>query len=251
MTMSDEWIKPDWPAPANIHAITTTRIGGVSLSPYDTLNLADHVGDNQASVKENRRRLVHELGLPGEPRWLKQVHGTHVPAADEINPDCCEADAAFTSKQNTVCAVLTADCLPILLCNKEGTQVAVIHAGWRGLLDGVIESTIRNMGCPGNELMAWLGPAIGPDVFEVGPEVRDAFIARRVEAVKAFTPALNDRWMANIYTLASQRLAGEGLAEIYGGNLCTYSDPLRFYSYRRDGLTGRMATLIWISPDVI
>jgi YfiH family protein len=251
MTMSNEWIKPDWPAPATIHAVTTTRIGGMSLPPYDTLNLADHVGDNQASVKENRRRLVRELGLPGEPRWLKQVHGTHVPAADEINPDCCEADAAFTSQQNIVCAVLTADCLPILLCNQEGTQVAAIHAGWRGLLAGVIESTIKKMGGNGDELMAWLGPAIGPDAFEVGQEVRDAFIGRRHEAAQAFTPAENDHWMANIYTLASQRLAGEGVSEIYGGNLCTYSDPLRFYSYRRDGLTGRMATLIWISPVVI
>ena len=247
MTMINEWIRPEWPAPDNVHAVTTTRAGGVSISPFDTLNLADHVGDEPAHVKENRRRLFHKLKLPAEPRWLKQVHGTHSLAADRSNPECCEADATFTSQQNVVCVVLTADCLPILLCNQDGTQVAAIHAGWRGLLDGVIESTLAEMDCGRDGLMAWLGPAIGPEVFEVGHDVRDAFIDRDSEAVTAFKQSANNKWLADIYALARQRLSRAGVSAVYGAGFCTYSDADRFYSYRRDGVTGRMATLIWIS----
>jgi hypothetical protein len=239
-----ELILPSWPAPANVRAAVTTRRGGVSLPPYDTLNLGDHVGDDPAAVAGNRRRLVAALGLPAEPRWLSQVHGTFAVDAAVLGVGC-EADASHTALPGVVCAVLTADCLPVLLCNRNGTQVAAVHAGWRGLLNGIIEQCIAAMGGE-DELLAWLGPAIGPQAFEVGEEVREAFVADTPEAVAAFAPLPNGRWLADIYALARQRLHRAGVTSVYGGGHCTFSEPERFYSYRRDGRTGRMASLIWM-----
>lgn len=242
--MSLEFITPDWPAPERVRALTTTRRGGISLPPFDSLNLGDHVGDDPAAVAENRRRLVTELGLPGEPRWLIQVHGTCSADAASVSRGC-EADASYTDQPEVVCAVLTADCLPLLLCDRKGRQVAAVHAGWRGLLNGVIEQTITALGA-GDELLAWLGPAIGPAAFEVGEEVREAFLADDSAADTAFAPSPNGRWLADIYALARWRLQRAGVASVSGGEHCTYSEAERFYSYRRDGRTGRMASLIWI-----
>ena len=242
--MNLELITPSWPAPPNVHAAVSTRHGGVSLPPYDSLNLGDHVGDDPAAVAENRRRLREALSLPAEPRWLSQVHGTCALDA-AVAGERCEADAAFASRPAVVCAVLTADCLPLLLCDRAGTRVAAVHAGWRGLLEGVIEQTIAAMGT-GGELLAWLGPAIGPAAFEVGDEVRAAFLVHAPEAHTAFSPSPNGRWLADIYALARQRLQLAGVDAIYGGEHCTYSEAERFYSYRRDGVTGRMASLIWM-----
>lgn len=241
--MNFELILPDWPAPKHVRALTTTRQGGVSLPPYDTLNLGDHVGDAPSSVAENRRRLVQAWKLPAEPRWLSQLHGTCSADAAVIHGNC-QADASHTDQPGVVCAVLTADCLPVLLCERSGRRVAAIHAGWRGLLDGVIEQTVASMGAEG-ELLAWLGPAIGPRAFEVGGEVREAFLVESQEAETAFMPS-NDKWLADLYSLARQRLHRTGVNAIYGGEHCTYSEPERFYSYRRDGRTGRMASLIWM-----
>jgi len=240
-------IQPDWPAPPGIHALTTTRLGGVSLAPYDSLNLGDHVGDAPAAVAENRRRLVEALSLPAEPHWLSQVHGTCATDA-ALAPSGCEADASHTERPGVVCAVLTADCLPLLLCDRAGRHVAAVHAGWRGLLNGVIERTIEVMAAEG-DVIAWLGPAIGPRAFEVGDEVREAFIAAASAATAAFVPSSNGRWLADIYALARQRLQAIGVGSVHGGQHCTYSEAERFYSYRRDGQTGRMASLIWIGDN--
>lgn len=239
-----EFIIPDWPAPANVRAVTSTRLGGVSLPPYDSLNLGDHVGDDPLAVAENRRRLCDELGLPAEPCWLSQVHGTSCCDAALISAGT-EADALFAARPGVVCAVLTADCLPLLLCDVAGERVAAVHAGWRGLLNGVIENSVRKMGV-GSEVLAWLGPAIGPAAFEVGEEVRAAFISHDPLAAEAFVSAGEGEWLADIYRLARQRLAACGISRIYGGELCTYSDGARFYSFRRDGPTGRLASLIWM-----
>lgn len=239
-----EVIRPDWPAPANVHAAVTTRQGGVSLPPFDTLNLGDHVGDDPAAVAENRRLVSESLHLTTEPRWLSQVHGTATVDA-AVCETGCEADASHTDQPGVVCAVMTADCLPVLFCDTSGRHVAVAHAGWRGLLNGVIEMAISNMNAEG-EILAWLGPAIGPEAFEVGDEVRDAFLAVDGGAANAFIPSPNGRWLADIYTLAQRRLQHSGVGGIYGGGFCTFTDTQRFYSYRRDGRTGRMASLIWL-----
>jgi len=246
-TLNLEIITPDWPAPAKVHALTTTRTGGVSMPPYDSLNLGDHVGDDPGAVTENRRRLVEAVSLPAEPRWLNQVHGTCATDALSVSPGC-EADASHTARAGVVCAVLTADCLPLLLCDHEGYHVAAVHAGWRGLLNGVIERTIEAMEATA-PLMAWLGPAIGPQAFEVGDEVRQAFIEVDASAATAFAPSAGERWLADIYALARMRLEASGIMAVYGGDHCTYSEPERFYSYRRDGKTGRMASLIWIGDN--
>jgi hypothetical protein len=240
-------ITPDWPAPPRVHALTTTRRGGVSQPPYDSLNLGDHVGDDPAAVAENRRRLIEALSLPAEPRWLSQVHGTRAANAAQVSSGC-EADASHTDRPGIVCAVLTADCLPLLLCDRDGHHVAAVHAGWRGLLNGVIERTIAAMDTE-QGLHAWLGPAIGPQAFEVGEEVREAFVAEDAAAEAAFAPSPGGRWLADIYALARRRLQRVGVHSISGGGHCTYSDPARFYSYRRDGKTGRMASLIWIEGN--
>lgn len=237
-----ELILPDWPAPANVRACTTTRQGGVSAGPYASLNLGDHVGDDPAHVTENRARLRRELALPAEPLWLTQVHGI---AVAEGQGGCADASVAFAP--GTVCTVMTADCLPLLLCDRAGTAVAAVHAGWRGLLAGVIEAAVARLRIPAAELLVWLGPAIGPQSFEVGEEVRTAFMAEDAAAAAAFRPAPGGRWLADLYALARLRLARCGITAVYGGGLCTFSDAARFYSYRRDGVTGRMASLIWLA----
>lgn len=242
--MPPEFIRPDWPAPANVHALVTTRNGGVSSGPYASLNLGDHVGDDPAAVAENRCRL--RAALPAEPVWLRQVHGKRCIDAAHTTTDN-EADAAWTNVPGTVCAVLTADCLPILLCDDDGTVVAAAHAGWRGLAAGVIEATVRSMNSPGKRLMAWLGPAIGPQRFEVGGEVRACFIAHDPQATAAFVPQGGDKWLCDLYQLARLRLNALGIRRIAGADFCTASDEKCFYSYRRDGVTGRMASLIWRS----
>lgn len=243
------WIEPNWPAPTTVRALTTTRGGGLSQGPYESLNLGDHVGDEPWRVAANRERLLAAAGLPAEPVWLEQVHGCDVcrlGAEAAPTPATRRADAAVATAPGVVCAVLTADCLPVLLCDQSGTCVAAVHAGWRGLLDGVIEAAVARMGCPPQALMAWLGPAIGPDNFEVGDEVRSAFCARSPAAAAAFRPSPAGRWLADLYALARGRLDGFGVKRVSGGDLCTLSDAERFFSYRRDGVTGRMATLIWI-----
>jgi len=243
MNLIEHCILPDWLAPKNVRALQTTRNGGFSLSPYASLNLGDHVGDNPLMVERNRM-LMQPL-LPSEPVWLKQVHGTVVVDAGQTS--CWpQADACITSKPGAVCVIMTADCLPVLLCNELGTVVGAAHAGWRGLCDGVIEQTVHSMNVPPQTLMAWLGPAIGPLAFEVGEEVRAAFVARQPEASEAFVPEANGKWLADLYLLARLRLSALGIKRVYGGGLCTYSDNERFFSYRREGTTGRMGTFIWI-----
>lgn len=244
-----DFILPDWPAPASVRAVSTARAGGVSQALFGSLNLGDHVGDAASAVAENRARLRSVLNLPAEPCWLQQVHGNcAVDAAAQAQP--CQADAAYTDQPGVVCAVLTADCLPLLLCNRAGTRVAAVHAGWRGLANGVIERTLAGFTESGSELMAWMGPAIGPRAFEVGDEVRAEFVAHDGVAAAAFQPARAGHWFADLYTLARQRLAACAVNAVYGGDYCTYTDAARFYSYRRDGSTGRMASLIWLEATV-
>ncbi len=242
--MPENFIRPDWPAPSTVRAVVTTRRGGVSLPPFDTFNLGAHVGDDPAHVAENRRRLSEALALPQEPAWLTQVHGTQVVRAEEAG----EADAVWTNQIGPVCAILTADCLPVLFCDEQGTRVAAAHAGWRSLVGGVLEATVAAMDVPGERIMAWLGPAIGPTCFEVGEEVRAEFLARDDGAEACFHPSPQGRWLADLYALARRRLTACGVQAVYGGGLCTYRDADLFYSYRRDGRTGRMASLIWLAP---
>lgn len=245
--MKKGWIVPDWPAPASVHALVTTRGGGVSVAPYACLNLGDHVGDDPIAVAANRRML--QTSLPTEPVWLKQVHGRGIADADHA-AGVPEADGSVARKSGIVCAVLTADCLPVLLCDRAGTVVAAAHAGWRGLADGVVEAAVAAMAVEAGEILAWLGPAIGPRAFEVGGEVRQIFMEHDPAAESAFIPSANaGKWLADIYLLARQRLARIGVSAVYGGGYCTYADAERFYSYRRDGVTGRMASLVWIDPE--
>ena len=236
-------ITPDWPAPPNVRALTTTRQGGVSVPPWDSFNLAEHVGDDPVCVSINRARL--KTLLPHPPLWLQQVHGT-VCVDAAVAGNNAGADAAFTRQRGQVCAVLTADCLPVLLCDEGGTVVAVAHAGWRGLLAGVIESTVAAMGVPGNQLIAWLGPAIGPTAFEVGAEVREAFLGHDPAASNAFVAGRQGKWMGDIQELARQRLDALDIRRHTSADSCTVSEPERFFSYRRDGVSGRMASLIWL-----
>jgi len=237
-----EWVIPHWPAPAGVRAYTTTRAGGVSAGAYAALNLAAHVGDDPAAVEENRRRLRTQL--PAEPLWLSQVHGTTVVRAEDA-VEGVAADAAFTRRAGRVCAVLTADCLPVLLCNDAGTVVAAAHAGWRGLAGGVVEAAVRATNEPPARLLAWLGPAIGPQAFEVGAEVRAAFLAHYSPEAAAFAAKGNGKWLADLYRLAELRLRGLGVERVFGGGFCTFNEAERFYSYRREKATGRMASLIW------
>jgi YfiH family protein len=237
------WIKPDWPLPPGVKAAVTLRTGGVSIGGYASHNPASHVNDDPAKVAANRDIIRDMLQLPADPVWLQQVHGVEVVKADRIS-DLPEADASFTDQIGTVCAVLTADCLPVLFCGNGGDVVSAAHAGWRGLQAGVIEHTLQAMEC--REVSVWLGPAIGPDNFEVGDEVRGAFLANNAKADCAFKSNGPGKWLADIYQLARLQLAELGVDQIYGGGLCTVADPQRFYSYRRDGAaTGRMASLIW------
>ena len=241
--MPPDWLRPDWPAPPRVRALMTTRAGGVSQPPYDSFNPAAHVGDDPMAVEANRRLLVAHL--PSPPLWLNQVHGCGVAVFGQAGQP--EADAAVARAPGQVCAVLTADCLPVLFCEASGTAVAAAHAGWRGLAAGVLERTVEAMGGTPSRILAWMGAAIGPQAFEVGPEVRDAFVALHPEAMAAFRPSQGDRLLADIYALARLRLAAAGVEQVYGGGLCTHSDAQRFYSYRRDGKTGRMASLIWLA----
>jgi YfiH family protein len=239
--MSD-WLIPDWPAPAGVKACVTTRAGGVSLAPFDSLNLGDHVDDNPEAVAENRRRLTGRFSI--KPAWLKQVHGIDVVEADPSV--VATADASWTATPGIACSAMTADCLPALFCDRAGTRVAAAHAGWRGLAAGVLEATLESLKTAPEEVLVWLGPAIGPQAFEVGPEVREAFVRQLPQTEQAFVPSHNPgKFMADIYKLARLRLAACGITAVYGGDFCTVSDP-RFYSYRRSPRTGRFASLIWL-----
>lgn len=238
-------IVPQWPLPEGVAACSSTRIGGVSLPPYDSLNLGAHCGDNLDDVEENRRLFYAAASLPSKPVWLEQVHGTEVLKLTGGPYFSKRADASYSSTPGTVCAVMTADCLPVLFCNKAGTEVAAAHAGWRGLCEGVLEETIICFKDAPENIIAWLGPAIGPEAFEVGPEVREAFMAKDLQADSAFRPS-GEKYIADIYTLARQRLSAAGINHIYGGDRCTYSEAGDFFSYRRDRTTGRMASFIWL-----
>ncbi|HEY0663732.1 MAG TPA: peptidoglycan editing factor PgeF [Thiobacillaceae bacterium] len=237
-------ITPEWPAPAGVKSLMTTREGGVSGPPWSSFNLGDHVGDDPASVAANRARL-HQI-LPAEPGWLKQVHSARVV---ELGRGAdLDADASFTRERGQVCAVLTADCLPVLFCDRAGSVVAAAHAGWRGLAGGVLEATVAAMQAPPGEVLAWMGAAIGPAAFEVGEEVRETFVRQHAEAAAAFVPRSEPgKWLADIYRLARIRLDSMGVHAVYGGGRCTFSEAETFYSYRRDGVTGRMASLIWLA----
>jgi YfiH family protein len=259
------WLLPDWPAPPRVRSLITSRDGGVSRAPYASLNLGAHVGDDPFAVAENRRRLAGHL--PASPCWLEQVHGTTlVDAAGLAAAEVPVADGAFVRAPGVVCAVMTADCLPVLLCDQSGSVVAALHAGWRGLQAGILERAVEALGVPGVRLLAYLGPAIGPQAFEVGDEVRRAFVDAHQEAAAAFLPVQQDwpaqnvaaaggpatqqpepKWLADIYLLARKSLRRAGVDAIYGGGACTLREAERFFSYRRDGVTGRMAALIWLA----
>lgn len=237
------FIEPDWPAPAGVRALITTRVGGVSRTPYASLNLGDHVGDDPDAVAKNRARVT--ALLPGIPLWLRQVHGVEIADPSRDRPGC-KADGAVTRQRGRPLAVLTADCLPVLLADEDGTAVAIAHAGWRGLAAGVIEHAVRALRTDPKRLIAYLGPAIGPNAFEVGQDVADAFLTGQAEAASAFRPGAPSKWFADLYALARLRLARLGVDRVYGGTFCTYSDPHRFYSHRRDPCTGRMASFVWL-----
>jgi YfiH family protein len=239
-----DWLIPDWPAPVGIKACVTTRAGGISLAPFDSFNLGDHVDDDPVAVAHNRALLTSRLHT--QPAWLKQVHGINIVEASPA--EVLQADASWSQTPGVACTIMTADCLPALFCNRQGTQVAAAHAGWRGLAAGVLEAAVDSFADAPSEVMVWLGPAIGPQAFEVGPEVRDAFIATHPETVEAFVPSVNaGKFMADIYQLARLRLAAYGVTAVYGGGLSTYNDE-RFFSYRRSARTGRFASLVWIDP---
>ena len=244
MGAASDWIVPDWPAPPGVSALVTTRVGGASRGPYAEGNLAAHVVDDPVAVAANRARLDRQLAGAGPVLWLEQVHGTVVVAADDWTPGTV-ADAAWSDRPGPVCAVLTADCLPVLFCAHNGSRVAAAHAGWRGLAAGVLEATVAALGVPPGSLLAWLGPAIGAHAYEIDTAVRDAFVGADPGAATAFVATRPGHWRADLYALARRRLARVGVDAVYGGGLCTASDSARFYSYRRDGVTGRMASLVW------
>lgn len=249
------WIDADWPAPPRIRALTTTRHGfGVSRPPFDHLDLGLRNGDDVELVQENRRLLERALELPSSPRWLRQVHGVDVVRFDDVTVDAVvagserEADASVTSTPGVVLAILTADCLPMVLAARDGSEIAVAHAGWKGLAAGVLEVTVASMQASPDRCMAWLGPAAGPQVYEIGADVRDAFIAHDPRAEAAFAATRPGHWLVDLYALARQRLADAGVHEVHGGTHCTISEPESFFSHRRDRNSGRMATLAWIEP---
>lgn len=237
-----DWLIPEWPAPAGVKTCVTTRAGGVSLAPFDSLNLGDHVDDNPVAVAENRRRLTDHFAI--QPAWLQQVHGIAVAHADPAV--VATADASWTATPGIACAAMTADCLPVLFCDRAGSRVAAAHAGWRGLAAGVLEATLDCLDAEPSQVLVWLGPAIGPQAFEVGPEVREAFMAQHPQSEQAFVSSHNTgKFLADIYQLARVRLAARGITAVYGGGFCTVTDP-RFFSYRRAPRTGRFASLIWL-----
>ena len=241
------FVQPAWPAPSGVRALSTTRLGGVSTGPYASFNLGRHVGDEPAAVSANRARLRQSAGLPDEPVWLDQQHGIEVLNLDNgrVQSKACRADAAVASGPGLVCAVLTADCLPVLLTDHAGSRVGAVHAGWRGLAAGVVEQAVAAMAVPAAELIAWLGPCIGVERFEVGPEVRDALLASDNGASAGFRAGLGDRWHTDLQALARRRLISLGVASVTAAVACTFEDSQRFFSFRRDGSCGRMATLIW------
>jgi hypothetical protein len=259
--MKSGWIKPDWPAPVSVEAWATTRIGGVSAAPWDSLNLGAHVGDSAPHVRKNRHLLRQQLPDGLQLQWLNQVHGTEVASLrhDSSALKIKTADAAAVFYPGTAAIVMTADCLPVLFCDVDGTVVAAAHAGWRGLLDGVLENTVTALKVPASQLMVWMGPAIAPCHFQVGDEVRTAFLANPAISTastanvvlldSAFVSCANEpgKWMMDIYAVAKLRLQVAGVSRVYGGGLCTVCDKNRFFSYRRDGVTGRMASLIYLN----
>ncbi|KJY83733.1 polyphenol oxidase [Vibrio galatheae] len=241
-----EIIIPNWPAPQRVKAFASTRCDGFSQGAYQGLNLGTHVGDDIQTVRKNRLALEEYANMPQAPIWLNQTHSTHVLNVDRATPtsEIFDADGAFSNSIGVVCAAMMADCLPVLLTNAQGTQVAAVHAGWRGLANGIVENAVEKFD---GEVLAWIGPAIGVQAFEVGSDVVDAFTAVIPEAKKAFmAKATEGKWLADMNMLVTQRLNRVGVSQIYYSNLCTYDDPQRFYSYRRDGITGRQATFIWI-----
>ncbi len=251
--MASGWIPADWPAPPGVHAGCTRRDGeGVSPPPFGPFNLGLRSGDDPVLAARNRALLGERLGLPSPPHWLRQVHGTAVlrlemPAApDPAGMDEPEADAAVTSTPGVVLAILSADCLPVVLADRDGHEVGAAHAGWRGLAAGVLEATVAAMRTPAGELQAWLGPAAGPQAYEVGEDVHAAFVATDPGAATAFVATRAGHWQVDLYALARRRLAAAGVTAVSGGGLCTISDPVRFHSHRRDARSGRMATLVWM-----
>lgn len=243
--MSVAWLTPDWPAPPGVRALSTWRRGGISTGKYESLNLGSHVGDEGTAVAGNRRRLQVAAGLPAEPCWLRQVHGTEVANLD-LDAPLTGQDASFTRKHGRICAILSADCLPILIAAADGSVIGAAHAGWRGLSTGVLAAAVRAIGADPAALIAWIGPCIGPGVYEVGPEVREAVLARMPGAASAFRINAHARFMADLPLIARLQLQDLGLRRIYGGSVCTYADKERYFSHRRDGQTGRQATLIWL-----
>jgi hypothetical protein len=240
-----DWLLPQWPAAPHVHGFVTTRNGGVSEGPYASLNLGFAAGDDAAHVAENRRRV--ERHLPARPSWLRQVHGAEVVSLSAPRGDMPAADAAVTRTHGLPLVVLVADCLPVLLADRAGAVVAVAHAGWRGLAAGVLEATIAAMACAPHDIVAWIGPGIGRDAFEVGKDVLDAFVARDAAAAQAFRPLRAGKWLADLPALARRRLSACGVASVHGGTWCTLSDAQRFYSYRREGPSGRMGAFIWLA----
>jgi YfiH family protein len=239
-------LTPEWPAPATVRAAFTLRSGGVSLPPYDTLNVGAHVGDDAERVRENRARVCRLLQLPAEPAWLEQVHGSEVvELAASAGGGAGPADGVIARPYGTVAAIQVADCLPVLFASRDGAVVAGAHAGWRGLVAGVLEATVARMGSDPKQVLAWIGPGIGTAHFEVGAEVRTAFLARDAAAAQAFHPNPRGRWQCDLVLLARQRLRRAGVIEVFGGRWCTYSERSRFFSFRRDGRCGRMVALIW------
>jgi YfiH family protein len=241
-----DWIVPDWLAPSRVKCLITTRNGGGSAGGYASFNLGLRTGGDEAAVHANRQLL--RAWLPQDPKWLRQMHAADVVVADGL-AGIPEADASIARNAGTVCAVMIADCLPVLLCDRTGSVVGIAHAGWRGLSSGVIENTVDMMGVARGELLAYLGPAIGPHAFEVGRDVHDAFVTHDPAAAIAFTPYRQGKWLADLFRLARLRLARCGIDQVFGGGLCTYDNPARFYSHRRDKVTGRMAALIWLGSD--
>lgn len=244
--MTSTFIVPDWPALSHVKALCTTRHAGFSAAPYDSLNLGDHVADDPIHVQRNRQQLVRLADLPEMPLWLNQTHSTRVINSNEWHIGV-EADAIISEQPRHVCSVLTADCLPLLVCDVQGSQVAAIHAGWRGLLNGIIETTVNRFQSPKHDLLVWLGPAIGPSAFEVGPEVYQAFVSQQPSAAEAFSASDNGHHYADIYQLARQRLQVCGVSNIFGGDYCTFNQAELFFSYRRERVTGRMASVIWLA----
>ena len=237
---------PDWPIPSTVSAISTTRELGYSHAPFHQFNLATHVHDEFDSVQKNRALLIERAGLPDVPRWLVQTHSNKVIHTKDWH-DNMEADACFSDTSEQVCVIMTADCLPILICNQQGTEVAAIHAGWRGLANNIIANTLAKFSCEPAELLIWLGPAIGPNAFEVGQDVFDIFTQRDPQASKVFQATSSNHYLADIYQLAQQQLTELGVTQVFGGDRCTFSESEQFFSYRRDGETGRMASMIWIN----